>query len=61
MFLFTFSTPPSATNVGARSVGDLERDRLASRRTATVFDGSNVPATCQARMRREKLSMTAWM
>jgi hypothetical protein len=34
--------------------------RLASSSTLTLFTGANVSATRHAKMRREKLSMTAW-
>ena len=34
--------------------------RLASSNTATLFTGANVSATRHAKIRREKLSITAW-
>ena len=55
---FTFSTPASANTTGV--VSDDVAPRLASTNTATLFTGINVSATCHAKIRREKLSMTAW-
>src|SRR5215469_16583163 len=55
---FTFSTPASANTTGVVSEGVAPR--LASNSTTTVFTGANVSATRHAKMRREKLSMTAW-
>jgi hypothetical protein len=55
---FTFSTPASANTTGVVSEGVAPR--LASTSTATLFSGANVSATRHAKMRREKLSMTAW-
>ena len=54
---FTFSTPASANTTGVVSEGVAPR--LASTSTATLFTGANVSATRHAKMRREKLSMTA--
>jgi hypothetical protein len=48
--------PPGTTGVASEGV----RARLASTTAATVFTGANVAATRHAKMRREKLSMTAW-
>jgi hypothetical protein len=54
---FTLSTPASAKTAGV--VSDGVAVRLASTRTATLFAGENVSATRHARIRREKLSITA--
>ena len=53
----TFSTPASANTT--RMVLEGVAPRLASTSTATLFTGANVSATRHAKMRREKLSMTA--
>jgi hypothetical protein len=55
---FTFSTPASANTTGV--VSEDVAPRLASSNTATLFAGANVSATRHAKIRREKLSMTAW-
>src|SRR5262245_16820042 len=55
---FTFSTPASASTTGVVSEGAAAR--LASSSTLTLLTGANVSATRQAKMRREKLSITAW-
>ena len=55
---FTFSMPASANTTGVVSEGVAPR--LASTSTAILFTGANVSATRHAKMRREKLSMTAW-
>jgi hypothetical protein len=54
---FTFSTPASASTTGA--VSDGAAARLASSSTATLLTGANVSATRHAKIRREKLSITA--
>ena len=54
---FTFSTPASASTTGV--VADGVARRLASTSTATLFTGANLSATCHAKIRREKLSITA--
>jgi hypothetical protein len=54
---FTFSTPASANTAGVVSEGVAAR--LASSSTATLLTGANVSATRHAKMRREKLSITA--
>ena len=54
---FTFSTPASANTTGVVSEGVAPR--LASSNTATLFTGANVSATRHAKIRREKLSITA--
>ena len=54
---FTFSTPASANTTGVVSEG--VESRLASSNTATLFTGANVSATRRAKIRREKLSITA--
>ena len=54
---FTFSTPASANTTGAVSEGVAARP--ASSSTATLFTGANVSATRHAKIRREKLSITA--
>ena len=54
---FTFSTPASASTTGVVSEGAAAR--LASSGTVTVLTGANVSATRQAKMGREKLSITA--
>ena len=54
---FTFSTPASAYTTGAVSEGVAAR--LASSSTATLFTGANVSAPRHAKIRREKLSITA--
>src|SRR6516164_4846347 len=54
----TFSTPASANTTGVGS--ERVAPRLASTRTATLLTGANVSATRHAKMRREKLSITAW-
>src|SRR5439155_19856626 len=54
---FTFSTPASANTTGVVSEGVVPR--LASSSTATVFTGANISATRHAKIRREKLSITA--
>ena len=55
---FTFSTPASASTTGAVSEGAAAR--LASSSTVTLLTGANVSATRHAKIRREKLSITAW-
>ena len=55
---FTFSTPASASTTGAVSEGAAARQ--ASSSTVTLLPGANVSATRHAKMRREKLSITAW-
>jgi hypothetical protein len=55
---FTFSTPASASTTGAVAEGAAAR--LASSSTVTLLTGANVSATRHAKMRREKLSTTAW-
>src|SRR5216684_1830399 len=55
---FTFSTPESANTTGVVSEGVAAR--LASSSTVTLLAGAKVPATRHAKMRREKLSITAW-
>src|SRR2546425_1368834 len=55
---FTFSTPASASTTGAVSEGAATR--LASSSTVTLLTGANVSATRHAKIRREKLSITAW-
>ena len=55
---FTFSTPASANTTGVVSEGAAAR--LASSSTVTLLTGANVSATRHAKMRREKLSITAW-
>ncbi len=52
-----FSTPASAKTVGGSSV--LMADLPASMRTSRVIVGSKRSETRQARILREKLSMTA--
>ena len=54
---FTFSTPASANTTGV--VSDGVAARPASTSTATLFTDANVSATRQAKIRREKLSITA--
>jgi len=54
---FTFSTPASANTTGV--VAEGVAPRLASTSTATLFAGANVSATRHAKIRREKLSITA--
>jgi hypothetical protein len=54
---FTFSTPASANTTGG--VAEAVAPRLASTSTATLVTGANVSATRHARIRREKLSITA--
>src|SRR5713226_2976166 len=54
---FTFSTPASANTTGVVSEGAAAR--LASSSTVTLLTGANVSATRHAKMRREKLSITA--
>jgi hypothetical protein len=53
----TFSTPASANTTGA--LAERVAPRLASSSTATLLPGVKVSATRHARIRREKLSMTA--
>ena len=55
---FTFSTPASASTTG--TVPEDAAARLASSSTVTLVAGANVSATRHAKMRREKLSITAW-
>src|SRR5216684_6049477 len=55
---FTFSIPASASTTGVVSEGVAPR--LASTRTATLFTGAKVSATRHAKIRREKLSITAF-
>ena len=55
---FTFSTPASANTTGVVSEGVAPRP--ASRSTTTLFTGANISATRHAKIRREKLSITAW-
>ena len=55
---FTFSTPESANTTGV--VSEDATRRLASSSTATLLPGANMSATRHARIRREKLSITAW-
>src|SRR5216684_3291351 len=54
---FTFSTPASANTTGVVSEGVAAR--LASSSTVTLLTGANVSATRHAKIRREKLSITA--
>src|SRR5262249_27116316 len=54
---FTFSTPASAKAIGV--VSDGVAPRPASTNTATLFTGAKVSATRHAKIRREKLSITA--
>jgi hypothetical protein len=54
---FTFSTPASANTTGVVTEGVAPR--LASTSTATLFTGAHVSATRHAKIRREKLSITA--
>ena len=51
------STPASANTTGAVSEGVAAR--LPSSNTATLLTGANVSATRHAKIRREKLSITA--
>jgi hypothetical protein len=53
---FTFSTPASANTTGV--IADDVAPRLASTNTGTLFTGAKVSATRQAKIRREKLSIT---
>ena len=52
-----FSTLASANTTGVVSEGVAPR--LDSTRTATLLTGAHVSATLHARIRREKLSITA--
>jgi hypothetical protein len=54
---FVFSTPASANTTGV--IADGVTPRPASINTATLLTGANVSTTRQAKIRREKLSMTA--
>src|SRR5262245_61164716 len=54
----TFSTPASAKTTGV--VWEDVAARLASTSTATLLTGANASATRHAKIRREKLSITAW-
>src|SRR5216683_7495695 len=58
IWAFTFSTPASANTTGVVSEGVAARLALSS--TVTLLTGANVSATRHAKIRREKLSITAW-